>query len=68
LAWLDARGLPGPAGADPRSWFLDRARVALEDGRRFGPGGQGHVRLNLATGVDVLTEAVERMGASVRDA
>jgi cysteine-S-conjugate beta-lyase len=65
LAWLDARGLPGDAGRDPRAWFLDRAGVALEDGRRFGPGGEGHVRLNLATGVDVLTEAVERMGASI---
>ncbi|MBD5785679.1 aminotransferase class I/II-fold pyridoxal phosphate-dependent enzyme [Cellulosimicrobium terreum] len=72
LAWLDCRDLPdaGPAvpspAADPRGWFLDHARVALEDGRRFGPGGPGHVRLNLATNVDVLTEAVERMGASVR--
>ncbi len=67
LAWLDARGLPARRARTP-GWFLDRARVALEDGRRFGPGGQGHVRLNLATGVDVLTEAVERMGACVRGA
>lgn len=66
LAWIDARGLPGDAGRDPRAWFLDRARVALEDGRRFGSGGEGHVRLNLATNVDVLTEAVARMGASLR--
>ncbi|WP_251151994.1 aminotransferase class I/II-fold pyridoxal phosphate-dependent enzyme [Cellulosimicrobium sp. Marseille-Q4280] len=77
LAWLDCRDLAGPAGgstvpdgarspaADPRAWFLDRARVALEDGRRFGPGGEGHVRLNLATNVDVLTEAVVRIGASL---
>jgi cystathionine beta-lyase len=65
LAWLDARDLPGSAGADPHGWFFDRARVALEDGRRFGAGGEGRVRLNLATNVDVLTEAVERMGASL---
>ncbi|MCB7135590.1 aminotransferase class I/II-fold pyridoxal phosphate-dependent enzyme [Cellulosimicrobium marinum] len=80
LAWLDCRALPGGSagsasgsvpdgarspGADPRGWFLDRARVALEDGRRFGRGGEGHVRLNLATGVDVLAEAVARMGASL---
>ncbi|QJW34975.1 MalY/PatB family protein [Cellulosimicrobium protaetiae] len=79
LAWLDCReidgavagvdpvgGVGGPAPAqDPRGWFLDRARVALEEGRRFGSGGEGHVRLNLATGIDVLTEAVERMGASL---
>ena len=77
LAWLDCRGLgvpgspdapgapdDGPAG-DPYRWFLDRARVALEDGRRFGPGGEGRVRLNLATNLDVLTEAVRRMGSSL---
>nr|WP_194720139.1 aminotransferase class I/II-fold pyridoxal phosphate-dependent enzyme [Cellulosimicrobium arenosum] len=71
LAWLDCRALTdlpddgGAPAADPFRWFLDRAGVALEDGRRFGPGGAGHVRLNLATNVDVLTEAVERMGASL---
>jgi len=80
LAWLDCRGLgaPGSPGSpdapgapddgparDPYRWFLDRARVALEDGRRFGPGGDGRVRLNLATNVDVLTEAVRRMGSSL---
>ncbi|WP_369824569.1 hypothetical protein [Cellulosimicrobium sp. CUA-896] len=65
LAWLDGRDLPGDVARDPRAWFLERAGVALEDGRRFGPGGEGHVRLNLATNVGVLTEAVGRMAASI---
>jgi cysteine-S-conjugate beta-lyase len=59
LAWLDCRGLD--LGHDPAATFLDRGRVALTGGLPFGPGGAGHVRLNLATTPAILTEAVERM-------
>jgi cysteine-S-conjugate beta-lyase len=59
LAWLDCRGLA--LGDDPAATFLDRGRVALTGGLPFGPGGAGHVRLNLATTPAILTEAVERM-------
>ncbi len=59
LAWLDCRGL-GLAG-DPAEVLLDRARVALNSGPDFGPGGEGHVRLNFATAPAVLTEAVARI-------
>jgi cystathionine beta-lyase len=31
----------------------------------FGEGGQGHVRLNIATSPEIVTEAVERMAAAV---
>jgi cystathionine beta-lyase len=64
LAWLDCRALDLPA--DPAAVFLDRGRVALNSGSEFGPGGAGHVRLNLATSPEVLTEAVARMASAVR--
>jgi cysteine-S-conjugate beta-lyase len=67
LAWLDCRKLELPA--DPYHFFLREAQVALADGRRFGPGGEGHVRLNFATTRALLdrilarmTEALERHG------
>ncbi|ANY07508.1 MalY/PatB family protein [Pseudonocardia sp. HH130630-07] len=63
LAWLDCRALG--LGDDPAAVFLDRARVALNSGPTFGDGGAGHVRLNVATGPDVLTTAVRRMAAAV---
>lgn len=66
FAWLDCRGLPGLAGAAPSRFFLDRARVALNDGTTFSTGGTGHVRMNLATSPAILTEAVERMGRALR--
>ena len=59
LAWLDCRALG--LGDDPSVAFRERGRVALNPGPEFGPGGEGHVRLNLATSRATLTEAVHRM-------
>ena len=64
LAWLDCRplGLPGSAGA----FFLEQAGVALVDGPECGAPGQGHVRLNFATGRTLLTTMVDRMAGAAR--
>ena len=59
LGWLDCReyGLE----PDPYQWFLDRARVGFNDGRDFGDGGDGHVRINFATSRAILAQVLERM-------
>jgi cystathionine beta-lyase len=59
LAWLDCRraGIEG----SPCDYFRERARVALQDGVLFGPGGHDFVRLNFACSRGVLVEALERM-------
>jgi cystathionine beta-lyase len=59
LAWLDCRdaNLPGSA----HQFFLQKARVALNDGATFGAGGEGFVRLNFACPRATLVEALERM-------
>ncbi|MFA9429373.1 MalY/PatB family protein [Egicoccus sp. AB-alg2] len=62
LAWLDCRGLG--LDRDPADHFL-AAGVAVVDGRDFGTGGEGHVRLNFATSTSILEEAVHRMAASL---
>ncbi len=64
LAWLDCRALE--LGDDPAAVFLERGRVALSSGPRFGTGGAGHVRLNLATSPDILRDAVVRMASALR--
>ncbi|MCA2218553.1 MalY/PatB family protein [Jidongwangia harbinensis] len=63
LAWLDCTRL----GQDnePRDLFLERGRVAVEPGLRFGAAGAGHVRLNFGTGPAVLDEALARMAGAV---
>jgi cystathionine beta-lyase len=60
LAWLDCREAMLPDD-DPYTFFLDRARVALNDGKAFGRGGAGFARLNFACPRATLTEALERM-------
>lgn len=62
LAWLDFRDAVA-AGVDPQPFLVRHAKVALEDGRAFGTGGAGFLRLNLATSRPVLTEAVRRIAA-----
>jgi cystathionine beta-lyase len=64
LAWLDCRHL-ARAAADPYTFFLERARVALSDGSAFGPGGAGFVRLNFGCPRPLLAEGLERMGAAL---
>jgi cystathionine beta-lyase len=64
LAWLDCRGA-GLPGGDPFAFFLERGRVALNDGRTFGPGGEGFVRLNFGCPRPLLAEAVDRMAGAL---
>ncbi|MFF2412041.1 MalY/PatB family protein [Streptomyces sp. NPDC058092] len=59
LAWLDCRDLE--LDTDPHTFFLHKARVLLNDGRSFGPGGEGFVRLNFGTSPDILREMLRRM-------
>jgi cystathionine beta-lyase len=64
LAWLDCREA-GIAGGDPYTFFLNEARVALNDGRAFGAGGDGFVRLNFACPRALLEEGLSRMRAAL---
>jgi cystathionine beta-lyase len=64
LAWLDCRDARIPGG-DPYTFFLEKARVALNDGRAFGAGGDGFVRLNFACPRALLEEGLSRMRAAL---
>jgi len=65
LAWLDCRDAAIPDG-DPFTFFLETARVALNDGTTFGRGGPGFVRLNFGCPRAILTEGLDRMRAALR--
>lgn len=60
LAWLDCRNA-GIPGNDAFTFFLKKARVALNDGALFGAGGTGHVRLNFGCPRPLLTRALDQM-------
>lgn len=64
LVWLDCRGL----GLDHDALvdlFVNRARLALNDGEMFGPGGRGFMRMNVAAPRSVLREALDRLARAL---
>lgn len=63
LAWLDLNELN--LGDNPSRVFLEKGKVAILDGRGFGPQGRGYARLNFATSEEILTEAIERMVVAI---
>ncbi len=59
LQWLDARALQLPT--TPKTWFVEQAKVAMNDGAMFGDEGVGHLRFNLATNRARLEAALNQM-------
>ena len=59
LAWLDCRELTNVD--DPFKFFLNEAKVALNDGREFGKAGEGFLRMNFGCPESMLIEALLRM-------
>jgi cystathionine beta-lyase len=58
LAWLDASAY---GHADAAAVALQRGRVMVSAGESYAPGTTGHVRLNIATSPERLTEVVRRL-------
>jgi cystathionine beta-lyase len=69
LAWLDCNVLvrSGRISTTPYKFFLDKAKVALNDGATFGPGGEGFVRFNFGCPRSTMLEALERMKAALEE-
>lgn len=63
LGWVDCSELA--LDTEPAKFFLQRGRVALERGVKFGTGGTGHVRINFGTSSAILRTIVERMSTAL---
>lgn len=66
LVFLDCRGL-GLEGDDLQRFFIERVKVGMNDGRMFGPGGEGFLRLNVACPRSTVEEALRRMEAAIAE-
>lgn len=64
LVWLDCRAL-GLSHDELIALFVDGARLALNDGEMFGPGGEGFMRLNVATARTKLRLALDALRQAV---
>lgn len=62
LAWLDLRAY---GHDDPCQVGLERGRVLASPGDLYHPGLPGHLRLNIATSPERLTEIVRRLAAAL---
>ena len=64
LMWLDCRqlGLPQNELVD---LFVNKARLALNDGTMFGDEGEGFMRLNVACPRSVLIKALEQLANAI---
>ncbi len=69
LAWLDFSDLvrAGRITPDPYRFLLDKAKVALNPGAEFGPGGQHFVRLNFGCPRSTLSEALRRIKSALAE-
>ena len=65
LIWLDCRGL-GLDHAALIDLFVNRAHLAFNDGEAFGPGGEGHMRMNVGAPRALVAEAMSRLEQAVK--
>lgn len=65
MMWLDCREL-GMTDAKLQEFLVKEAKLGLNPGNSFGPGGEGYVRINFAEPRSVIEEAVRRLVSAVR--
>ncbi len=64
MIWLDCRKL-GMTGKELQSFFVNKAGVGMNEGSVFGPGGEGFMRMNVATTRSKVEKAMHRIEKAV---
>ncbi|MTI68854.1 MAG: pyridoxal phosphate-dependent aminotransferase [Firmicutes bacterium] len=66
LMWIDFNGLE-LNDEKLKDLIINKAKVALNDGEDFGPGGKGFKRMNIACPRSILKEGLERIAKAVKE-
>lgn len=66
LIWLDCRNL-GLNDLELRKFMIEKAKVGLFEGYKFGQGGEGFQRINIGCPRIILKEALDRIAAAVNE-
>jgi cystathionine beta-lyase len=64
MIWLDCREL-GLKGDALKDFFITKAKVGFNDGRVFGTGGEGFMRINVACPRVLVEQAMEQIKAAL---
>jgi cysteine-S-conjugate beta-lyase len=68
MMWLDCRKL-GMNGKELQDFFVGKAGIGLNEGSAFGPGGEGFMRINIGTTLQIVSWAmgqIEKAIVSIR--
>ena len=49
-----------------QKYLLEEAKVAISSGHSYGPRGEGHLRVNIATSEVIMNEAMDRVEKALR--
>ncbi|WP_409302453.1 MalY/PatB family protein [Peribacillus sp. SCS-155] len=60
LLWLDCRNL-GLTDAELRRALIKKGKIAVEPGNKYGPGGEGFIRLNIGCPRPILMDGLNRL-------
>jgi cysteine-S-conjugate beta-lyase len=64
MIWLDCRKF-GMTGNELQHFFVNRAGIGMNEGSTFGPGGEGFMRMNVATTHQTVMRAMEQIEKAV---
>ena len=64
MIWLDLRGL-GMTPQQVNDFMIEKAKIAVDFGTWFGVGGDGFVRMNLASPFAVVQRSMAQLKAAV---
>lgn len=65
LIWLDCRGL-GLTHDELIDLFVNKARLAMNDGAMFGQGGSGFMRMNIGTSRTIIKKALDILRDNIK--
>ncbi|MEA3500362.1 MAG: PatB family C-S lyase [Candidatus Marinimicrobia bacterium] len=64
LIWLDCRKL-NMTNDELKNFFIQKAKIGLNDGPTFGPGGEGFQRINIAYPRTIIEKALKKIKKAV---
>jgi cystathionine beta-lyase len=65
MIWLDCHKL-GMSGKELQDFFVGKAAIGMNEGSSFGPGGEGFMRMNIGTTLQIVTRAMEQIEKAVK--